>query len=185
MSTLVGRTGTALLVVDLQVGLVADVHDRDGVVSRVATLVDRARLSGCPVVWVRHNDEELVEGSEEWELVGVLAPNPAERLVEKRFGDAFEETDLGDVLAGLGVSRVVVCGAQTEWCIRSTLHGAVARGYDAVLVADAHTTTDATHDGVDLPAAAVIALTNRYWSWHSAPGRSTGAEPAVSVALTA
>jgi nicotinamidase-related amidase len=184
MSTLAGRAGTALLVVDVQVDVVAGAHDRDGVVARIASLVDRARREGCPVVWVRHSDEELVTGSEGWNIVDGLTPTPEEPVVDKRFGDAFEETDLGNVLDGLGASRLVVCGAQTEWCIRSTLHGAVARGYDAVLVSDAHTTADATHEGVDLPAAAVIALTNRYWGWHSVPGRSTGAEPAAAVALT-
>ena len=183
MSTLPGRAGTALLVVDVQVDVVAGAHDRDGVVSRIAALVDRARHEGCPVVWVRHHDDELVRGSEGWRIVDALAPAPDEPVVDKRFGDAFEETDLDRVLGGLGASRIVVCGAQTEWCIRSTLHGAVARGFDTVLVSDAHTTSDASHEGVDLPAAAVIALTNRYWGWHSAPGRSTAAEPAAAVEL--
>lgn len=184
MNTRTGRAGTALLVIDVQNDVVAGAHDRDGVVARIAALVDRARREGCPVVWVRHSDDELVAGSPGWRIVDELIPSPDEPVVEKTFGDAFEETDLGNVLDGLGAARLVVCGAQTEWCIRSTLHGAVARGYDAVLVSDAHTTADASHEGVDLPAEAVIALTNRYWGWHSVPGRSTGAEPAATVELT-
>jgi nicotinamidase-related amidase len=184
MSTLTGRAGTALLVVDVQVDVVAGAHDRDGVVARIASLVDRARREGCPVVWVRHNDDELPAGSPGWCIVDGLVPGPDEPVMDKRFGDAFEDTDLDRVLGGLDVSRLVVCGAQTEWCIRSTLHGAVARGYDAVLVTDAHTTSDASHEGVDLPASAVIALTNRYWGWHSVPGRSTDAVAAAAVALT-
>lgn len=183
MSTLTGRHGTALLVVDMQNDVLVQAHDREGVVARVAELVDRARHLGCPVVWIRHSDDELIEGSEGWQIVPELTPTPDEPVVGKRFGDAFEGTDLENVLAGLGVSRLIVCGAQTEWCIRSTLHGAVARGYDTVLVSDAHTTSDASHDGVELPAEGIIALTNRYWGWHSVPGRTTAAITAADVSL--
>jgi hypothetical protein len=56
-------------------------------------------------------------------------------------------------------------------CIRSTLHGALVRGYDATLVGDAHTTEDMTQRGAP-PPAAVIRHTNLYWSNQKAPGRS-------------
>ena len=66
----------------------------------------------------------------------------------------------------------MVTGAQTDACIRSTLHGAIIRGYDATLVADAHTTEDlrrtARRPGL------VIAHTNLYWQYHEAPGRTAG-----------
>ena len=77
------------------------------------------------------------------------------------------------MLAGLGVGRLVVVGAQTDECIRSTLHGAVVRGYDATLVSDAHTTEDLTEWGAP-PPDKVIAHTNLYWSNHTAPGRTAG-----------
>ena len=83
-------------------------------------------------------------------------------------------------LASRGVARLVVVGAQTEWCIRSTLHGAIARGYDALLVSDAHTTEDMSDS---IPAIFVIEMTNRYWKWHSAPGREAGVESSADVVL--
>ncbi len=64
---------------------------------------------------------------------------------------------------------MVVAGAQTDACIRSTLHGAFARGYDATLVGDAHTTEDLTEYGRP-PADKVIAHTNMYWKYTKAPG---------------
>ena len=78
-----------------------------------------------------------------------------------------------DLLAGLGVGRLVVVGAQTDECIRSTLHGAVVRGYDALLVSDAHTTEDQTAWGAP-PPEQVIAHTNLYWTHQTAPGRTAG-----------
>jgi nicotinamidase-related amidase len=77
------------------------------------------------------------------------------------------------VLSDLGVGRLVVVGAQTDMCIRSTLHGALARGYDAMLVSDAHTTEDQTAWGAP-PPAQVIAHTNLYWTHQTAPGRTAG-----------
>jgi hypothetical protein len=97
----------------------------------------------------------------------------AEPLVEKNYGDSFEDTDLETVLSGLGGGRLVVVGAQTDACVRSTLHGAFARGYDATLVSDAHTTEDQTAWGAP-PPDQVIAHTNLYWSSQTAPGRKAG-----------
>ena len=173
MSTLSDRPRTALVVIDVQNGVVAGAHDRDGVVGRVAGLVDRARGEGVPVVWVQHSDEQLEQGSPAWENVPELARTPAEPLVHKRFGDAFEDTDLGEVLAEARAGHLVVAGAQTDGCIRSTIHGALVRGYDATLVGDAHTTEDQTAWGAPGPAD-VIAHTNLYWKYQTAPGRRGG-----------
>jgi nicotinamidase-related amidase len=173
MATLENRPNTALLVVDVQTGVVADSHSRDTVVANVSSLVDKAREADVPVVWVQHNSEHLERGSEPWNIVPELSPADAEPNVQKAYPDSFEDTTLETVLSDLGVGRLVVVGAQTDECIRSTLHGACARGYDATLVSDAHTTEDLTEWGAP-PPAQVIAHTNLYWGNHTAPGRTAG-----------
>jgi nicotinamidase-related amidase len=173
MTTLEGRPNTALLVVDVQNGVVAGAHERDAVVANVGSLVEKARQERVPVVWVQHSDDNLVRGSEDWQVVPELERDEAEPLVEKHYGDSFDDTTLEDVLSGLKIGRLVVAGAQTDECIRSTLHGAVVRGYDATLVSDAHTTEDLSEWGAP-PPDQVIAHTNLYWSNHAAPGRSAG-----------
>jgi nicotinamidase-related amidase len=173
MTTLENRPNTALLVIDVQNGVVAGNHERDAVVANVGSLVQQARREHVPVVWVQHSDEDLPHGSDEWQIVPELTPDGAEPLVEKSYGDSFEDTTLETVLAGLGVGRLVVAGAQTDACIRSTLHGAFARGYDAMLVSDAHTTEDQTAWGAP-PPGQVIAHTNLYWTYQTAPGRTAG-----------
>lgn len=174
MTALENRPNTALVVIDVQNDVVGAAYRRDEVVANVAALVDKARAQGVPVVWVRHHaDDDLVLGSDEWQIVPELVPRSDEPIVEKAYGDAFEDTTMESVLAGLGVGRLVVAGAETDACIRSTLHGAFARGYDATLVGDAHTATDKSAWGaptVDL----VIAHTNLYWGFQSAPGRKAG-----------
>jgi nicotinamidase-related amidase len=173
MSTLKNRPNTALLVIDVQNGVVNGAHQRDAVVANVGSLVEKARQEQVPVVWVQHSDEQLVKGSEAWRIVPELTPAKAEPLVEKNYGDSFEDTPLETVLSGLGVGRLVVVGAQTDACVRSTLHGAFVRGYDATLVSDAHTTEDQSAWGAP-PPDKVIAHTNLYWKYQTAPGRTAG-----------
>ena len=171
MAKLENRPNMALVVVDVQNGAVENAHGRDAVVANIGTLVEKARRERIPVIWVQHSDEQLVRGSEEWRIVPELSPGDAEPLVEKNYGDSFEDTRLETVLAGLGVGRLVVAGAQTDACIRCTLHGAFVRGYDVTLVSDAHTTVDQTAWGAP-PPDQVIAHTNLYWSYQAAPGRT-------------
>src|SRR3984893_14321891 len=173
MSTLENRPNTALLVIDVQNGVVAGAHARDLVVANVGSLVEKARRERVPVVWVQHSDEQLARGSDKWRIVPELSPGDAEPLVEKNYGDSFEDTTLETVLAGLGVGRLVVVGAETDACIRSTLHGAFVRVYDATLVGDAHTTSDQTAWGAP-PPGQVIAHSNLYWKYQTAPGRTAG-----------
>jgi nicotinamidase-related amidase len=173
MTTLENRPNTALLVVDVQQGVVEGSPGRDTVVANIGSLVEKARGEQVPVVWVQHSDDDMPKGTDGWRIVPELVPAAAEPIIEKSYGDSFEDTVLESVLSGLDVGRLLVVGAQTDACIRSTLHGAFTRGYDATLVSDAHTTEDQTAWGAP-PPDLVIAHTNLYWKHHSAPGRTAG-----------
>jgi nicotinamidase-related amidase len=184
MTSLSNRPNTALLVIDVQKGVVAGAHQRDEVIGNISTLVDKARAQDVPVIWVQHSDDNLREGSDEWQYVDELQRAESEPLVHKHYGDSFEDTDLEAELAARGVGRLVVSGAQTDACIRSTLHGAFTRGYDAVLVGDAHTTEDLSQWGAP-PPDKVISHTNLYWSWQDAPGRTAGVVDTAAVDFAA
>jgi nicotinamidase-related amidase len=173
MTTLANRPNTALLVIDVQNGIMGEAYGRANVVANIGTLVDKARAADVDVVWVQHNSDELSPGSESWQYVPELVRRDSEPLVQKAYGDSFEETDLESVLAARGIGRLYVAGAQTDECIRSTLHGAIVRGYDATLVGDAHTTEDFSRFGAP-PPDKVIVHTNLYWQYHTAPGRTAG-----------
>ena len=183
MTTLENRPNTALVIIDVQNSVVQGTHARDAVIANLGRLVEKARHDGAPVIWVQHSDDDLVRGSDDWQIVPELSPGGAEPLVEKHFGDAFEETSMEEVLSGLAVGRLVIAGAQTDGCIRATLHGAFVRGYDAILVSDAHTTEDWTSWGAP-PPHAVIAHTNLYWASETAPGREAGTVETSDVAFS-
>ncbi len=183
MTTLEDRAATALVVIDMQRDVVARAVDRDGVIARIAALVARARAAAVPVVWIQ-DTLDGAQGSDGWRLVEGLEPGAGEPVVAKEHGDAFEGTELERVLAGFGAGRLVVCGAQTDACVRSTIHGAFARGYDVTLVEDGHTTADLTAYGAP-PPEQVIAHTNLYWRYQSGPGKRAEVVPAAGVALDA
>ncbi len=164
------RRNAALLVVDVQNAVVANAYRRDEVIANINRLVDTARARQVPVISVQHSDDGLAEHSDGWQYVPELQRIESEPLVHKRYGDSFEDTTLEFELAQRDVGRLVVTGAQTDACIRSTIHGAFTRGYDTILVSDAHTTEDFSQHGLP-PADKVIAHTNIYWSEQAAPGR--------------
>ncbi|MCW2688207.1 MAG: cysteine hydrolase [Mycobacterium sp.] len=182
MTTLTGRPNTALLVIDVQNDVMTGTHNRDTVIANIALLVDKARVENVPVVWVQHSAEHIPEGSDGWRYVPELTQEVSEPVVHKRYGDSFEETDLEAVLAERKVGRLIITGAQTDACIRSTLHGAIVRGYDATLVDDAHTTEDLSQWGAPTPDK-VIDHTNLYWQHHTAPGRQAGTVSTGSVSF--
>jgi nicotinamidase-related amidase len=182
MTTLTGRRNVALLVVDAQNGVLTAAASRDRVLANIGALISRARAEGVPVIWVQHADGMLPHGSDGWQLVPEVSRRDGDPVVHKGYSDSFEATDLEQLLACHAVGRLVVAGAQSDACIRATIHGAIARGYDVTLVSDAHTTEDRTADGGP-PAAQVIAHTNLYWSYTSAPGRTALAVPTHEVSF--
>src|SRR3984957_8242685 len=180
MTTLTDRPNTALLVIDVQNGVMSGAYERDTVVANINTLVANARAKNVPVIWVQHSGEGLERGSDVWQYVPELVRDENEPLVHKIYGDSFEGTELEELLAERGVGRLVVSGAQTDACIRSTMHGGFTRGYDVTLVGDAHTTEDLSEYGAPTPDK-VVAHTNLYWDWQAAPGRKGGVSPTADI----
>lgn len=174
------RPNSALIVIDVQAGVMQASWNADAVVSTISGLVDRARDTGTEVVWVRHSSGELPKGSPQWEIVEALSPADGEAIVEKTHGNTFEDTDFEEILAGKSVGHLVVTGAQSDACVRSTIHGGFARGYDVTLVSDAHTTEDLTEWGAP-PPEQVVSHTNLYWGFESGPGRRARVQESNAV----
>ncbi len=107
MTTLPNRPRTALIVIDVQNGVVNDTPKRDDVIANINTLVGQARAQDVPVIWVQHNDDGLPRGSADWEWVTELARDDSEPLVHKSYGDSFEATDLESQLADREVGRLI------------------------------------------------------------------------------
>lgn len=175
MSTIRPGNQPSLVVVDVQVGVMAESWEASRVIKNVARAVERARDLGVPVIWVQHESDDLPRDSLPWQLVPDLIPAVGEKRIYKRFPSSFEETDLEDSLGQLGTTHVVLAGAQTNWCIRATAYAALDRGYDLTLLEDAHTT-----ESIDLgndsrvEASSMVNDLNVTMKWLSYPGRKSG-----------
>lgn len=175
MATIRDGNKSALLVVDVQTGVMREAWDAARIVKNVSRAVERARGQSIPVIWVQHSDNELPYGSPEWQWVPELVPAEGEPRVYKQFNSSFEQTTLEGELAKLGTTHIALAGAATNWCIRATAYGALDRGYDLTLIEDAHTTgTLELGNGLKIEAANVIAELNVAMRWLSYPGRSNG-----------
>lgn len=182
MATVRGGNKGVLIVVDVQVGVLADAWEAPRVIGNVARAVERARAAGVPVIWVQHSSDELAHGSAAWQWAPELVPAPGEPLIHKRFNSAFEDTPLEAELARLGASHIALAGAATNWCIRATAYAALERGYDLTLIKDAHTTGTLTlDDGTKIEAANVVRELNIAMTWLSYPGRTNGTAKAEEI----
>lgn len=182
MST-VGIAGrSAVVVIDTQVAIARNCTHAARTIETMARLVDRARGANVPVIWVQDEDG-LVRGSDDWQLAPPLAAADSEHRIYKRHWDAFVDTDLAGYLEGEGVSHLLIAGAHTDYCIRTTGLRAASEGFDVTIVGDAHMTGDSVIGDETLTASAIVAHTNLYFAGLRYPGQVIGTTPLDALVL--
>lgn len=185
MATIRSGDKKALLVVDVQVGVMRECWDATRVIGNIVRAIEQARSNGVPVIWVQHGDDELVPNSPDWQLVPELKPAQGETRIYKKYNSSFEETSLEEELSRLGISHILLAGAATNWCIRATAYGALDRGYDVTLIKDAHTTdTMESENGIKIDAETVIEDLNVAMTWLTYPGRTNKAVSVKEIDLS-
>jgi nicotinamidase-related amidase len=144
----------ALVIIDVQVGILAPVPGErgtvlrralDDTVARIAGLLDRARRRDVPVFHVQHDGpagHRLAKGSDGWRLRPELVPAAGEALINKTACDAFFETPLEATLRDRDIEHLVIAGCMTQYCIDTTVRRAISLGFEVSLAADGHMTED-------------------------------------------
>jgi nicotinamidase-related amidase len=182
MSTLTDRPNSALIVIDVQNGVVDGAYQRDERVANMAIAVDRARAAGVPVIWVQHSDDGLLKDTDDWQIVAELTPAADEPIVHKNYRSSFEQTNLDDLLSQRTVGHLYICGAQTNYCVRNTIHAGYERGYDITLIRDAHTTSDDVYEGrLFYTAESVVTEANVNFFSYDLPGRTIRTRAAAEL----
>jgi len=153
---------TALVIIDVQVAMFADeekpYHGQE-VLENIHLLLDKARETGLPVVFVQHNDNAAFKKDTAlWQVCPEISPIAGEARVDKTTRDSFYQTELDSVLHHLGIKTIIFCGMQTEYCVNATCSRAYTLGYDAFLAFDGHT----TFDSKVLPASKIVAHHNNF-----------------------
>ena len=172
---------TALLIIDVQNAVVKGAWRKAETLALIADLAARARAGAVPVLYLQHTDPaeaNLHPGTDGWQIHPAVAPAADETVVEKTACDGFYATSLKAELIKREVSRLVVCGAVTEYCVDSTVRAALSAGFDVTLAADGHMTADSV-----MPAEKTIAHTNRTLGWLAHPDHKVTVTPAAEIAF--
>jgi len=176
-----GKT-CAILVIDMQRGLVLGCYRQDELVGTVNELIRRAREAGVPVVFVQHNHatfEPMMRDARGWQIFEELDRQADDLVVEKEACDAFYGTALEEALRTMGVSELVIAGLQTEFCVDTTARMALSLGFDVTVVADGHSTGDS-----HMPAADVVAHHNAVLANVVHPQSSIQVKPVAEISLS-
>lgn len=174
---------TALLIIDLQRTLCTGdfaCHEVADVIGRINGLIGRAREAQVPVIFVQHEEEAwepLRHGSDGWQIDDRLDASPGDPRVFKTSPDSFHKTTLDAALKARGVDHLVICGAQSDFCVDTTTRRALSSGYHVTLVEDAHTTVDLG----DLTAAQIIRHHTTVLGGLTSFGPRMSAQPAAEI----
>lgn len=136
---------SALLIIDAQIGLVdlMPAEVQTSVLPKIKALLSRARVSRIPVIYIQHDGGKghpLETHTKGWEIHPSIAPADGEKIIRKKESDSFFETNLQEELRKRGITRLIVAGAMTEFCVDTTCRRATSLGYDVTLASDAHLT---------------------------------------------
>jgi nicotinamidase-related amidase len=133
---------SALLVIDVQQGLFkksTSLYKAEELLKKINLLVDLAHEHGVPVFYIQHSDSRaLVKGSHDWQLHPDLRPQRIDFIIHKQHGNAFEDTNLEEILKSKKVSHLVIMGLVTHGCVKATCLGAKGLDYNVTLIKDGH-----------------------------------------------
>jgi len=152
----------ALLIIDMQKAMFMDENKQPykgkEVLENIKFLLKAARENHVPVIFVQHTTQgKFRKDTSSWKLCPEISPDSDEPVILKTKPDAFFHTSLQEVLQQLKISKVIIVGMQTDFCVKHTCKGAFKHGYDVTLVSDAHT----TFSNIFSNAESIVKKTNR------------------------
>ncbi len=132
-------------------------------VEALATLLEKARTAGTPVVHVRHQSKGKAfnPSSTGYEIVSQLTPRADETIVDKGLPNAFAGTELAKHLAAGARKNLIVGGFMTHMCVSATVRAATDLGFMSTIAADTVATRDLPDatGGPTIDAAAINRIT--------------------------
>ncbi|MBO0481154.1 cysteine hydrolase family protein [Candidatus Enterococcus courvalinii] len=152
----------ALVVIDLQNGVCYDQTEIFGLgflTKRVNERILLYKEQQKQIIFVQHCDKELISGTTVWEILPEIIQPSEARYVEKTHADAFFETTLQELLIALHVQTLEICGAQTEYCVDTSIKVAHHLGYQVKMLPSLTT----TYDNPFMSAQETIAFYEKIW----------------------
>lgn len=152
-----------LIIIDLQRGLHTDeapLYRLDNVLRITNERIADYRQQKRPIIFVQHEDQELVPTSEAWKLMEQINNRGSDYYIAKTHANSFYQTILTKLLTDLKVREIEFCGAQTEYCVDTTIRVAHGLGYKLSMAQGSTTTLD----GTELSAEQIIRHHEAIWN---------------------
>ncbi|HTI15755.1 MAG TPA: cysteine hydrolase family protein [Dictyobacter sp.] len=173
---------TALVIIDIQVGMMENNPLAPPILENINLLLTQARANQIPVIYVQHDEfsgNGLVVGTPDWQIHPAITPHEHEPVIHKESSDSFHQTTLQKELAQRGIQHLIVAGGQTEYCVDTTIRRATSLGYDVTLVKDAHITFDTDI----LTAPQIIAFYNDTLDGYATGDKSIRVQPTSEIKM--
>jgi nicotinamidase-related amidase len=131
----------ALIVIDIQEGLTKKkkLFNENIFIDTVNRAVSVFHKKGMPVIFMQHNNNFLVSGTEDWNIDSRLERRKNDIIIQKHCGNSFQKTELEKILNELNTKKIVVCGLVSNGCIRATCMGGLKTGFAVRLLEKGHT----------------------------------------------
>lgn len=158
----------ALIVIDVQEVFFNEPEnhllEKEQLVSNINDLIKQAREKNIEVLFIQHTDQNeedlLYEGKDDWKLHKNLLISPSDRIFQKTKWDSFYKTGLLEYIQTNQIEQLIFAGAQTEFCLDTTIRAAFSLGYQNNLL---YKGTHSTIDGVVLKAKDIVHHHEAIW----------------------
>jgi nicotinamidase-related amidase len=171
-----------LLIIDMQDASFyeSDTFDSDGVISRINQLSEYLRANEGRVIFIQHDgtaEEGLSPNTSGWEILSALTRTDSDIIIRKTTNDAFYNTELHDILAGINPEKLIISGWATDFCVDTTVRSSVSHNYNVVVASDCHTLSNRAH----LKAERVIEHHNWVWRNLITPAKAVEVIPLLGL----
>jgi nicotinamidase-related amidase len=159
----------ALIIVDMQEIFFNHpqyyLHNNEQLVMNINKLIKQAHEKNIQVIFIQHTDQkeqdELFEGKNDWKLHKNLLVASTDKIIKKAKWDSFYQTELLDYLKTNEIEQLIFAGAQTEFCLDTTIRAAYSLGYQKNLL---FKETQSTLNGAILNASDIINHHEAVWN---------------------
>ncbi|WP_057743118.1 cysteine hydrolase family protein [Liquorilactobacillus capillatus] len=132
-----------LMIIDMQNGVCRSSEPLANLTKVISGIKERINIyhsQNKPVIFVQHNDEDLVKNSYNWKIINDFKVSSHDILIQKVHANSFYHTDLQKILDKYEIKSIEICGAQVEFCVDTTIKMAHGLGYHLEMVRGLTTT---------------------------------------------
>ncbi|MBP2100279.1 nicotinamidase-related amidase [Enterococcus rivorum] len=135
----------AIIIIDMQNGLESTgkkLYEKALIIEKINKRIQFHRKNNFPIIFIQHENSVLIKGSYNWQLFDTIDAIDSDYFISKTHANSFYDTTLQETLAKLSISELEFCGAQTEYCVDTTIRMAHGLGYSCSMQKGTCTTLD-------------------------------------------